>query len=207
MKQFTIANIGRVAAIVSLTSLSGCAALDPFNAETSSPQTQQQATALGNIEMYTSQLADELFASMPDARRYRFAVAGFVPVQRLSFDPSHQDPLMLLGHQLEQGMMTEAARRGMITQDYKTTNDIIINDDGDRVFTRNIEQLKGGERVDFFISGTITHQQEGAIVNARVIHVNSKDVVAAATKFFPATLFWQREQVTTRNGMIYRTGS
>ena len=168
---------------------------------------QAAPSALGNVEYHTALLAQELFANVQGSKQYRYAVAGFVPVDSLKYNPYEQGPLMLLGHQLEQGMVTEAARRGLITQDYKTTNDIIISDTSDRVFSRNVEHLDGGKSVDFFISGTITHQQEGAVVNARIIHVQTKDVVAAATKFFPAGLFWQREKVTTRNGMIYRTGS
>ena len=168
---------------------------------------QGAPSPLGNVEYHTALLAQELFAGVQGSKQYRYAVAGFVPVDSLKYNPNEQGPLMMLGHQLEQGMVTEAARRGLITQDYKTTNDIIISDMSDRVFSRNVEHLDGGQSVDFFISGTITQQQEGAVVNARIIHVQTKDVVAAATKFFPAGLFWQREKVTTRNGMIYRTGS
>lgn len=164
-------------------------------------------TSLGNVEYHTAMLAQELFANLKAGVQYRYAVAGFVPVKSLSFDPDNQHPLMLLGHQLEQGLMTEANRRGFITQDYKTTNDIIIKPHSESVFSRDVEKLSKQQTIDFFISGTITEQQEGAIVNARIIHTQSKDVVAAATKFFPAGLFWQREKVTSRNGMIYRTGS
>ena len=166
---------------------------------------------LGNIEYHTSILADELFANFRHSEnrgQYRFAVAGFVPVVHMEYLPAKQHPLMLLGHQLEQGLVTEALRRGLITQDYKVANDIIINHHADRVLSRQLDQLsKQKLDVDFFVSGTITEQQNGAIVNARVVHVKSKDVIAAATKFFPSGLFWQREKVTTRAGKLYRTES
>lgn len=167
--------------------------------------------SLGNIEYHTSILADELFANFRHSEnrgQYRFAVAGFVPVVHMQYLPGSQHPLMLLGHQLEQGLMTEALRRGMIAQDYKIANDIIIDAHSDRVLSREIEQLsKQRLDVDFFVSGTITEQQNGAVVNARVVHVKTKDVIAAATKFFPSELFWEQEKVTTRAGKLYRTGS
>jgi len=167
--------------------------------------------SLGNIEYHTSILADELFANFRHSEnrgQYRFAVAGFVPVVHMEYLPAKQHPLMLLGHQLEQGLMTEALRRGMITQDYKISNDIIIDSHADRVLTRQLDQLSQQKLdVDFFVSGTITEQQNGAIVNARVVHVKTKDVIAAATKFFPSELFWKQEKVTTRAGMLYRTES
>ncbi|MCY7296570.1 FlgO family outer membrane protein [Alteromonas sp. a30] len=166
---------------------------------------------LGNIEYHTSVLADELFANFrhtSDRQQYRFAVAGFVPVKSLQHQVNSQHPLMLLGHQLEQGLMTEASRRGFIPQDYKITNDIIIEKTADRVLSRDTQHLKkAGLGIDFYVTGTITEQKNGAIVNARVIHVKTKDVVAAATKFFPDTLFWDKEMVTTRDGMIYRTSA
>ena len=177
-----------------------------------SGEVQDQARAvsnapLGNVEFHTAELADELFANLKTNSRYRYAVVGFVPVAELAFNGQNQHPLMLLGHQLEQGLMTEAARRGLITQDYKTTNDIILSHDSERVFSRKVEELAAIQQIDFFISGTITEQQDGAIVNARIINRKNKNVVAAATKFFPAELFWKRENTTSRNGMIYRTGT
>lgn len=165
-------------------------------------------TSLGNAEYYTSALADELFDGLSPNDKVRFAVATFVPVTTLKFDKDDQGPLMLLGHQLEQGMITEASKRGFIAQDYKATNDIIIEKHAERVFSRNIDDLyQHHHSVDFYISGTIVQQQAGAIVNARIINVNSKDVVAAATQFFPSDLFWTTEKVSSRQGYIYRSGT
>ncbi len=193
---------------VMLSSLLGCSAVDTEVADNAQRLEQNQpVSALGNIEYHTALLANELFANVRVDRDYRYAVINFVPVNSLKYEASQQGPLMLLGHQLAEGMMTEASRRGFITQDYKTTNDIVVREHSETVFSRNVERLNAMQDVDFYIAGTITQQQEGAIVNARIIHVKSKDVVAAATKFFPADLFWQREKVTQRNGMIYRTGS
>jgi TolB-like protein len=138
-------------------------------------------------------------------RQYRYAVVGFVPVTSMQQDLSQQGPLMLLGHQLEQGITTEVVRRGFIAQDYKATNTIIMGRDSDRALSRNVEHLKGLQPIDYYITGTITEQETGAMVNARIINVRNKDVIAAATKFFPAELFWQQEQVILRNGMPYRS--
>ncbi|WP_018982107.1 FlgO family outer membrane protein [Salinimonas chungwhensis] len=174
----------------------------PVQAQISASQPVGQS--LGNIEYQTYLLANELFADVRPARHLRYAVAGFVPVSSLKFDASQQSPLMLLGHQLEQGLITEATKRGYTTQEFKLTNDIVIGQQSDRVLSRNIEQLSAPERVDFYITGTLVHQQGGAVVNARVIEARTKDVVAAATRFFPAGLFWDTEQVTTREGRLYR---
>jgi TolB-like protein len=186
-----------------LVSIHGCS----FSSKESKVRTPTE-TSLGNAEYYTSALADELFEGLLPNDKARFAVATFVPVTTLQFDVNNQSPLMLLGHQLEQGLITEASKRGFIAQDYKASNDIIIEKQADRVFSRDVNDLHlHHHSVDFYISGTIVEQQAGAIVNARIINVKSKDVVAAATQFFPSDLFWSSEKVSSRQGYIYRSGT
>lgn len=164
-----------------------------------------EAPALGNAEYHTYLLANELFAGLTPTRQARYAVVGFVPVDTMQYNKYDQHPLMLLGHQLEQGMMTEATKRGFTAQEFKLSNDILVHEESDRILTRNIDQLSDIERVDFYITGTLVYQQSGAIVNARIVNARNKDVVAAATRFFPGELFWEEERVTSRNGRLYRT--
>jgi len=166
---------------------------------------KQVQTNLGNAELYTFRLAQELFANMQSDKQYRYAVAGFVPVATMQHELNQQGPLMLLGHQLEQGLITEAVRRGFVAQDFKASNAIIMTDTFDRALSRDLSHLSELQNVDYYVTGTITAQQNGAMVNARVINVRNKDVVAAATSFFPADLFWEKEQVSLRNGQLYRS--
>jgi hypothetical protein len=186
-----------------ITSMSGCVNV-PEQGKRASQQ-EIVPKALGNAELYTYELAQELFANMTTDRQYRYAVVGFVPAASMQQDINQQGPLMLLSHQLEQGLTTEAVRRGFIAQDYKATNTIIMSDNSERALSRNVEHLRAMQAIDYYITGTIVEQEKGAIVNARIINVRNKDVIAAATKFFPSELFWQKEQVSLRNGMLYRT--
>ena len=187
--------------IVIIASLSGCANLLSQQPPSKTPTT----SPLGNAELYTFRLAQELFSNMQADRQYRYAVAGFVPVTSMQTNLNEQGPLMLLGHQLEQGLITEAVRRGYVALDFKASNAIIMTDSYDRALSRDLSHLSELQNVDYYITGTISPQQNGAMVNARVINVRNKDVVAAATSFFPSDLFWDKEQVTLRNGQLYRT--
>lgn len=184
--------------------LSGCSSSDEPKSQFAQTDASN-VSALGNVEYHTYMLANELFADVGSARQSRYAVVGFVPADTMKYSAGHQHPLMLLGHQLEQGMITEATKRGFSTQEFKLSNDIIVSNESDRVLTRDIDQLSNIERVDFYITGTMVYQESGAVVNARIINARNKNIVAAATRFFPAELFWQEEQVTTRNGKLYRT--
>nr|WP_168710928.1 FlgO family outer membrane protein [Ningiella ruwaisensis] len=203
----SIANIiMSICCLLLILSLSACNLTQLVSSEANVEPTQKhRSTALGNAELYTHNLANELFANMNADRQYRYAVVGFVPVTSMKQDLSQQSPLMLLGHQLEQGLITEVLRRGFIAQDYKATNTIIMADDSERALSRNVEHLRAIQNIDYYITGTITEQETGAMVNARIINVRNKDVIAAATSFFPAELFWQQEQVSLRNGMPYRS--
>ncbi len=187
-----------------LIGLSGCQLMGEPQTNQPEPQGPVTVSALGNVEWHTSQLADELLANLQPDRSSRIAVATFVPVKRLAGD-QQQHALMILGHQLEQGMLTEVSRRGWIAQDYKVTGDIVLTPDSEQMFSRDPDTLGDWQAAEYFLSGTIVEQQAGAIVNARLIHARSKDVVAAATKFFPAELFWTHEKVTLRDGKLYRT--
>ncbi|GFD67719.1 FlgO family outer membrane protein [Alteromonas sp. KUL106] len=184
--------------------LAGCSTSEAQKSQFSQTNTGD-VSALGNVEYHTYLLANELFADVGPARQSRYAVVGFVPADTMKYSAEHQHPLMLLGHQLEQGMITEATKRGFSTQEFKLSNDIIVSDESDRVLTRDIDLLSNVERVDFYITGTMVYQESGAVVNARIINARNKNIVAAATRFFPAELFWREEQVTTRNGKLYRT--
>lgn len=187
--------------VLLISSISGCANL---LSQFTHNETPVKPTALGQSEQYTAMLAEALFSTLTTDRQYRYAVAGFVPVTSMRSDLSEQGPLMLLGHQLEQGLITEAVKRGFVAQDFKASNSLIMNDSSDRALSRNLNHLSELQSIDYYITGTITEQQNGAMVNARIINVRNKDVVAAATRFFPADLFYTNEQVSLRNGQLYR---
>lgn len=85
--------------VIVISSLSGCANLLSLNPSTTIEAKPQN---LGNAELYTYRLAQELFANLSADRQYRYAVAGFVPVTSMRTNLAEQGPLMLLGHQLEQ---------------------------------------------------------------------------------------------------------
>ncbi|MBO1255112.1 hypothetical protein J3L16_05350 [Alteromonas sp. 5E99-2] len=187
--------------------LGGCANSDDEISEARSKRQVKAHPALGNVELYTHKLANELFAQSSPSRQSRYAVVGFVPLAEQVYNGESHHPLQLLGHQLKEGITTEAAKRGYITQEFLLSDDIRVTADSDSILTRNVEALSDIRRVDFFITGTVLNQELGAIVNARIIHAQTKEVVAAATTFFPAELFWQTESVTSRNGRLVRTQS
>lgn len=174
----------------------------------SSPQRSSVAAspvsaALGNVEFYTFELANELFAGISPVKQATYAVSGFVAADTLRAE-QQQHPLMSLGHQLQQGMLTEASKRGFRTFELSLAKNVIMGNDYDKMLTRDTEQLNDVVAIDYVITGTMLFQETGAMVNARLINVRNNQIVSAATRYFPGELFWQHEQVTTRAGRLYR---
>lgn len=163
--------------------------------------------ALGNVEFYTHKLASELFTQTRPASQSSYAVVGFTPLPKQTYDDDMHHPLQLLGHQLKEGLITEATKRGYTTQEFLLAGDINVTESADSVLTRNVDRLTNVHRVDFLITGTVMHQERGAIVNARIVQSRTQEVIAAATTFVPAELFWQRERATVRNGRLMRKQS
>lgn len=205
MKNYVHSTLSLLLCILCLLIISGLSGCTNFSLPSKVNKSEPIAKNLGNSEFYTYRLAQELFANLNADRQYRYAVTGFVPVTNMQIDLQQQHPLMLLGHQLEQGLITEAVRRGFIAQDFKASNSIIMGDEYDRALSRDLSHLSQLQNIDYYITGTIVPQEGGAMVNARVINVRNKDVIAAATNFFPDDLFWSKEAITHRNGYLYRS--
>ena len=197
--------ISSVTILLILCMLAACSSPDIGKNNTAYTGARGPVPALGNMEFYTHRLATELFAQTRPANQSRYAVVGFVPLPEQEYQENNHHPLQLLGHQLKEGLITEATKRGYATQEFLLSDDIRVTEQSDSVLTRDVDRIGALRRVDFFITGTVIDQEQGALVNARIVHAQTKEVVAAATSFFPAQLFWQEERVSVRNGRLIRT--
>ena len=60
-----------------------------------------------------------------------------------------------------------------------------ITNDGDFIFSRDVKELSDKIAIDYILSGTIVKHQGGYLINARIIGIQSKAVVASAQGFIP----------------------
>lgn len=113
-----------------------------------------------------------------------------------------------LGNQLAENFVHELQRHGMVVVDFKTTGAIRVTPDGDFVFTRDWKELPERQIIDYVVSGTMTTQENGVMVNARMIGMQSRVVVASAQSFIPNWVIGedmsQRQNVHIKDGMIIR---
>ena len=108
----------------------------------------------------------------------RVGVASFV---NFDADLTTTNPL---GNQLAESFIREVQAYGLAVVDYKTTSKIRVEADGDKVFSRNADKLSRA-KVDFVLSGTMHPDTAGVRVNARIISMDDRRVVASASGFIP----------------------
>lgn len=159
------------------------------------------------IQNYVDSMADSLIVNDQYDRIKRGRVAigsiGMIDTLKLSEDKAH--PLNLLGLKLQDGLMTSFLNRGYQVVEYHRAKHIIIRDNQDSMLTREIGHLKQEQNFSYFLTGTIGYQEDGASISLRIIDLENDQVSAATTKFIPIDVFWKQRQVTSYNGMLYRT--
>lgn len=106
------------------------------------------------------------------------AVASFVNLKDL-------ESTNWLGNQLAESFVHELQRHGMIVVDYKTTGHIRVTKEGDYAFSRDWKELPERQIIDYVVTGTMMEQEDGIMVNARMIGMQSRVVVASAQSFVP----------------------
>lgn len=130
------------------------------------------------------------------------AIASFVNLKDL-------ETTNWLGNQLSESFIHEFQRHGLIVVDFKTTGHIRVTNEGDYAFTRDWKELPERQIIDYVVSGTMMERDGGVMVNARMIGMQSRVVVASAQSFIPAWVIGDQlsqssEVVNMKDGLIIR---
>jgi len=91
----------------------------------------------------------------------------------------------LLGNQLAESFIHEVHAFGIPVIDFKTTDFIRITPSGDFAFTRDFLELENNNAIEYILAGTLVKHHRGYLVNARIVGINSKAVVASAQGLIP----------------------
>jgi len=129
------------------------------------------------------------------------AVASFVHLKDI-------ESTNWLGNQLAESFIHELQRHGLVVVDFKTTGHIRVTPEGDYVFSRDWKELPERQIIDYVVAGTMIEQEEGIMVNARMIGMQSHVVVATAQSYIPNWVLGDElsrsENVKIKDGMIIR---
>ena len=142
--------------------------------------TQTQDLPKYNINYYVRGLMQDLVANL----QY---VNSTTPVAVVSFVMLDSDysQANLLGNQIAESLMHEIHKFGIPVIDFKTTDYIRVTETGDFAFTRDYEEVNPSMPARYVVGGTMVKHQGGYLINARIVGIESKAVVASAQSFIP----------------------
>ncbi|MCV2883084.1 FlgO family outer membrane protein [Aestuariibacter sp. AA17] len=91
----------------------------------------------------------------------------------------------VLGFQLAESFIHELHKFRIPVIDYKATDYIRVTPVGDFFLSRDFLELSNNEPINYILTGTMTRHQGGYLINARVLGLKNKAVVASAQMLVP----------------------
>jgi TolB-like protein len=148
---------------------------DPLHQGFSPSQTHKR------LNDYASQLAMDL---MDNATRLTqqdmVGVTSFVRLNESLGDST------VLGNQLSEYLIAELQDFGLAIVDFKMAGGVTVTPFGDFVLSRKANALAKQVSMDHVVTGTIIEDDRGVRINARIVSMQNKQVVASANIYIPA---------------------
>lgn len=110
---------------------------------------------------------------------------GMVGVTDFAFVDTGLDQGSVLSNHMSEAMIYDLHKFGVAVLDYKATDFIRVTPSGDFALSRDFTELSGELPIRYVVTGTMTAHKQGVLVNARLIHISSKQVISAARTFMP----------------------
>lgn len=134
-----------------------------------------------NINFYMRGLMQDLVSNLQYVNESTpIAVTSFV-----FLDGDYQKS-SLLGNQMSESLIHEIHKVGIPVLDFKVTDSLRITQEGDFISSRDFNDLSSNIPIKYIVTGNLVKHQGGYLVNARVVGILSKAVVASAQSFIPA---------------------
>ncbi|MEO2282185.1 FlgO family outer membrane protein [Pseudoalteromonas pernae] len=157
-----------------------------------------------SIHQHSVRLANSMASSLRSIPYgAKVAVGTFLPPKTLKAEsvPWQQQDIAL---QLQESLMTIYTQMGFTVVEYRTRNHIALEPHADVMLSRDVAQLAQRQEIDFYVTGTLTEQEDAYVVNVRMIDSDNNQVVAAATDYLPNTILMHADKVRMTNGHLQR---
>lgn len=182
-----------VLASMAVYGLAGCALLAPDDTASSTKAGKsamyQHGTMMARAESdkhlqlqdYVRQIVDDMATNMRNVDNdATIAVTSFVRAD------SSLDETSPLSFDLAEAFMSELHRFGLTALDFKVANFIRVTPDGDFAMTRDYLELRETVDADYALVGTYYVQQGSIRVNARLVDLSSRAVLATGETSLPS---------------------
>jgi hypothetical protein len=157
----------------------------------------------GNLHGHVERLARQLFdtANVIDVTS-TVAIGTFLPAKTLKLDSDSE--LSSISIQLQESFSTLVTQVGLTVIEYKSLPGVMVTESADIMLSRDVSKLGGGVSVQYLLTGNYIQQENSLIVNAKLINVLDKSLVAAATDYVPLNSLYSHEKIQVKDGMLYR---
>lgn len=136
----------------------------------------------------------------------RIALSSFVPVT--SFSLAQVDEFeKQMANQISETMLSEIKQQGFEVYDYRLRDQLALKEDHEQALSRQLTTIANSSAADTLLVGTYSLLAEGVMLNARLIAVKNKQVLAASSQLVPTAVFWQQQRVIQVGDKLYRTDS
>lgn len=108
-----------------------------------------------------------------------------VGVTHFAITDSDLNATNILGYQIAESFIHELHKFRIPVLDFKATDYIRVTDSGDFLLSRDFLELKHKVPMEYVLTGTMTKHQGGYLVNARILGLETKAVVASAQMLIP----------------------
>ncbi|MCP4321436.1 MAG: hypothetical protein GY951_18500 [Psychromonas sp.] len=196
--------------LISLTYLTACTNLSDHSAPN-----QQHADNTNQIliHQHITRLANKLFSSARGVNLDKsIAVGTFLPITLLKED--NQPDQNAMGLQIQESLVTLAMQAGLTIVEYKTMSSIKLQSSTDIMLSRDRKKLHKEINAQYFLTGTYSEQENIIVINARLIEISSRNIVAAATDYIPTDYisadnksgnsYHNKQKVTMKNNVLHR---
>jgi TolB-like protein len=171
--------------------------------QTSSNKGNQSANTELLIHQNVTTLANKLFSNAKNIKLSQsVAVGTFLPIH-LKSSPNLAEQ-HYVGLQIQESFITLAAQAGLNVVEYKTASAIKVTSEADVMLSRDTQELTATVEAQYFLTGTYSEHDNQLIVNARIIELAEKKVIAAATGYIPMPSLNDKQNITIKNKMLYR---
>lgn len=157
-----------------------------------------------SLHLYVEKLARQLFDTTNIFDISRPVIVGtFLPAESLKV--TENDKLDSYGIQIQESLSTLLTQAGLHVVEYKTLSKVRIEANSDVMLSRDVNELDIKIYADYILTGTYVERESSLIVNARLINISDKKVIAAATDYIPINSMWNHSKVSIRNQKMYRS--
>ena len=149
-----------------------------------------------------SKMADQLLYNFPK-RYYNESIALTSMV-----DLNDLKATNWLGQTISEQFIHELHIRKLHVIDFKLTGNIQLTAQGEFALTRDWKRLNKNVEVQRILTGTMSRNEEGIIVNARIVNVDSNRVESTSSAFIPHSMFvggeydYQSKKYYSRNSNL-----